>query len=137
MRAGAPPCCTEPALALLGLTRAGDAVMRLERWSGGLRLRIHGTREDDAAYCSDTTETILSPADIGALRGVLSTGEDASLTVEAWGRTYRHTYSLQPPSDLWEDGECVWFYPMSASRMTLRIAAEPLRAALQMLLGEN
>ncbi|MEL6342469.1 MAG: hypothetical protein AAFV53_05010 [Myxococcota bacterium] len=102
---------------------------------GGVRLRIRGVREDDAAWSQETRERVLAEPEIAALRQRLNTGRDSSIDVEAWGRIYTQYYSLHPPSDSWESGEYVWFYPMSGTRMTLRVAAAPLRKALCVLLN--
>ena len=92
--------------------------------------RVRGVREDDAAWREDQQEVVLSIDEVAALRECLETGRDVARVVEAWGRRYRTTWSLDPPSELWEVGAYLWRYPMSEARMTLRIAAAPLRAAL-------
>ncbi|MCA9692389.1 MAG: hypothetical protein R3A51_13670 [Nannocystaceae bacterium] len=130
MRDGAPPWCTAPTLAQSEEVRVGDASLWVERWSGGTRLRVRGVREDDAAWREDQQEVVLSIDEVAALRECLETGRDVARVVEAWGRRYRTTWSLDPPSELWEVGAYLWRYPMSEARMTLRIAAAPLRAAL-------
>ena len=131
MRPGRPPWITAPTLAQSPAVQAGDASLWAERWAGGLRLRIHGVREDDAMWKADTDERILSHAAVDALLACLQSGEDTALSVEAWGRIYTSTWSLDPPSDLWKRGEYVWFYPMSEARLTLRVEAAALREALE------
>lgn len=129
--AGAPAWTRAPSLAQSPEARAGDASLWAERWSGGRRLRIRGVREDDAAWAEDSHERLLCSEQIDAVLACLETGADTQHTVEAWGRSWRSTYSLAPPSDLWAAGEFLWFYPMSESRMVLRVEAEPLRRALE------
>lgn len=79
--------------------RVGDASLWVERWSGGTRLRVRGVREDDAAWREDQQEVVLSIDEVAALRECLETGRDVARVVEAWGRRYRTTWSLDPPSE--------------------------------------
>ena len=110
---------------------ADDATLTPEISELGARIRIAGVREEEAACGQGRAEIVCSLDELAAIAETLTTGRDTTRTVTAWGRAYRSTWSLSGPSDLFEDGRQIWFYPMDQERYTLRILAAPLRAALE------
>ena len=131
---GPPEWAEAPTLAVGPELPADDATLTPETWGvdapRGARLRITGVREDDAAWDSDTYTHLESDIDVGAICRALGSGHDAVREESAWGRVYRSLWSLDPPSGQFERGAFLWFYPMSEARLTMRVRAEPLAAAL-------
>lgn len=130
LKEGPPEWAEAPTLAVGPEFPADDATLIPETWARGARLRITGVREDDAAWESDEVTRLLSDVDVGAICRALGSGQDAVREESAWGRVYRSLWSLDPPSEQFERGTFLWFYPMSEARLTLRVRAEPLAAAL-------